>query len=202
MCTSRRRARQPFIPRRAPRSRHLVSHAYIRKYIYIYQGFYIDFHVSFKPCNQVGQPTSDIRLIFSPRSRSLNPKSLFSPNRTLSPSSRYAATPRLSRCCSRAVAMVDLPLADRPVNQSVKPCWWRSAVRSLCVSEGCHVMFLKIKVGIRWFCGVEVEAGWNVIWTGQRRGAHLRCHFLRRRRSFGKVGGDDLTKAPRSTYNP
>lgn len=39
--------------------------------------------------------------------------------------------------------MVDLPLADRPVNQSVKPCWCRSAERSLCVSEGCHVMFLE-----------------------------------------------------------
>lgn len=38
--------------------------------------------------------------------------------------------------------MVDLPLADSPVNQTVKPCWPRKALRSACVRDGCHVMFL------------------------------------------------------------
>ena len=38
--------------------------------------------------------------------------------------------------------MVDLPLADSPVNQMVKPSWPRKALRSVCVRDGCHVMFL------------------------------------------------------------
>lgn len=39
--------------------------------------------------------------------------------------------------------MVDLPLAESPVNQTVKPCWPRKLLRSTCVRDGCHVMFLK-----------------------------------------------------------
>jgi hypothetical protein len=65
--------------------------------------------------------TSAILLIFSFRSFSEKPRSLFSPNRTLSPSRRYAAKPRCKRFCSSAVAMVDLPEAESPVNHIVKP---------------------------------------------------------------------------------
>lgn len=87
-------------------------------------------------------PTSAILLIFSLRSFSENPKSLFSPNRTLSPSRRYAATPRCRRCCSRAVATVDFPEADRPVSQSVNPRCFLNPLRSCREREGCQVMFL------------------------------------------------------------
>ena len=98
-----------------------------------------------KKYTQTHRHTSAILLIFSPRSLSLNPKSLFNPNLTLSPSSLYAARPRCSRCCSSAVAMVDFPEADRPVNQRVKPFWLRSVQRSGCVRvEECHVMLLQI----------------------------------------------------------
>ena len=39
--------------------------------------------------------------------------------------------------------MVDLPEADRPVNQSVKPFCLRRDCRSVCVTEeSCHVTFL------------------------------------------------------------
>lgn len=144
-----------------PGGRQFVSpRLHLLKYSCICIYRFSDFLRPSSPNNQINRakPTSDILLIFSPRSLSLKPKSLFSPNRTLSPSSRYAARPRQSRYCSRAVAMVDLPLADRPVSQSVKPCWWRRAERSLRVSEGCHVMFLRKKRGgsdVRWF----VEAG-------------------------------------------
>lgn len=39
--------------------------------------------------------------------------------------------------------MVDLPEAERPVNQRVKPCWLRRALRSCVVTaDACHVMLL------------------------------------------------------------
>lgn len=56
------------------------------------------------------------RRTFSTRLAGSNPKSLFSPNRILSPSSRYACSPLCSRCCSRAVAMV-------LCRSSVRPRW-------------------------------------------------------------------------------
>ena len=41
------------------------------------------------------------------------------------------------------MAIVDLPLAERPVNQSVKPFCPRSPQRSWCETEdACHVMLL------------------------------------------------------------
>ena len=44
--------------------------------------------------------------------------------------------------------MVDLPLAERPVNHSVKPFWPRSVLRSWCDTEdGCHVIFLAAREG-------------------------------------------------------
>ena len=43
--------------------------------------------------------------------------------------------------------MVDLPEAERPVNQRVRPCCLRRALRSGRVREGCQVMFLeKVKL--------------------------------------------------------
>lgn len=86
--------------------------------------------------------TSAIRRIFSFLSFSEKPRSLLSPNRTLSPSRRYDARPRWRRCCSRAVAMVDLPEAERPVNQIVKPRCLRYMLRSLRERDGCQVMLL------------------------------------------------------------
>jgi hypothetical protein len=38
--------------------------------------------------------------------------------------------------------MVDLPEAERPVNQIVKPRCLRFVLRSLRESDGCHVMLL------------------------------------------------------------
>ena len=38
--------------------------------------------------------------------------------------------------------MVDLPEAERPVSQIVRPYWWRRAARSEWEREGCQVMFL------------------------------------------------------------
>ena len=46
------------------------------------------------------------------------------------------------RCCSRAVATVDFPDADKPVNQMVKPRWPRNWLRSCRESDGCQVMLL------------------------------------------------------------
>lgn len=48
----------------------------------------------------------------------------------LSPSRRKEWRPRWSNVCSRAVAIVDLPDAERPVNQTVAPDWPRSSERS------------------------------------------------------------------------
>jgi hypothetical protein len=87
--------------------------------------------------------TSAILLIFSFLLFSSNPKSRFSPKRTLSPSSLYAARPFWRRCCSRAVPMVDFPDAERPVSQRVKPVCLRRELRSARVSpEACQVMLL------------------------------------------------------------
>ena len=102
--------------------------------------------------------TSAILLIFSFRSFSEKPRSLFSPNRTLSPSRRYAARPRCKRFCSSAVAIVDLPEAERPVNHIVKPLWPLSALRSFRDKVGCHVIFLFVAiVRSETHCGVEVR---------------------------------------------
>jgi len=86
--------------------------------------------------------TSDIRRMFSFLSFSEKPKSLFKPKRTLSPSKRYAASPCCRRYCSSAIAIVDFPDAERPVNQMVKPRCSRKSLRSFRDSDGCHVMFL------------------------------------------------------------
>jgi hypothetical protein len=50
--------------------------------------------------------------------------------------------PRWSKCCSSAVAIVDLPEAERPVNQTVQPLCFLNSLRSLRVRPECHVMFL------------------------------------------------------------
>jgi hypothetical protein len=53
--------------------------------------------------------------------------------------------PRCSRCCSSAVAMVDLPEAESPVSQMVRPGWARRAKRAWRESEGCQVMLLPFR---------------------------------------------------------
>jgi hypothetical protein len=83
------------------------------------------------------------------RDFSSNPRSLFRPRRTLSPSNLYVNRCRWSRCCSRAHAIVDyvrddeivrypkryadptLPLALSPVNQIVIPFCCRRSTLSL-----------------------------------------------------------------------
>merc|ERR1711939_730041 len=68
--------------------------------------------------------------MFSSRSFGEKPRSLFKPRR--------------SKCCSSAVAIVDFPEADRPVNQTVQPFCLRSSLRSWRVRPGCHVMLVAI----------------------------------------------------------
>lgn len=63
------------------------------------------------PVHRKHEPTSPIRRMFSFLSFSPNPRSLFNPILTLSPSKRKALTPRCKRTCSSAVARVDLPEA-------------------------------------------------------------------------------------------
>ena len=74
--------------------------------------------------------TSEMRRMFSSRSLGENPRSLLRPNRMLSPSRRKADFFRCNRCCSRATATVDLPEAERPVNQIVMPFWFKRLLRS------------------------------------------------------------------------
>ncbi len=54
--------------------------------------------------------------------------------------------PRCRRCCSRAVATVDLPDAERPVSQRVMPRWPRSSARSARERDGCQVMLLGVSL--------------------------------------------------------
>jgi hypothetical protein len=131
--------------------------------------------------------TSAIRLMFSLRLFSSKPRSLLSPKRTLSPSRRYAASPRCSRCCSSAVAIVDLPDAESPVNQMVNPRCLRSVLRSLRESDACQVMLLLLRQCAAWgdACGgawrggahvAIVSAGlpvWTSNWAVQVAGCRL-----------------------------
>lgn len=80
--------------------------------------------------------------------------------------------------------MVDLPLAERPVNQSVKPFWPRRLVRSWCVTdEGCHVMFLTKAEALAWIQAMLSRSG---------ACAHLRSHYdVRKRRCMWKKSAID-----------
>src|SRR5277367_6529942 len=94
--------------------------------------------------------TSPIRLIFSFRSSSENPRSLFNPKRMLSPSKRYAVIPLCSSACSNATAIVDFPEADSPVIHIVNPGWPRSFVLSgLVTLPSWKVIF--VAIGVRRF---------------------------------------------------
>lgn len=128
------------------------------------------------------QRTSAIRRMFSLRSFSLKPRSLFRPKRTLSPSRRYDARPRCSRCCSSAVATVDLPDADRPVNQMVMPRWPRVSLRSRRESDGCHVMLLRE-------CQLEIQRSSRKAFDASIRSSN--CHCI-----WGKGGGDCAFRRP------
>lgn len=63
-----------------------------------------------------------MRRMFSSRSSALNPRFLFRPWRTLSPSSSAVRRPRSASACSSVQATVDLPDPERPVNQRTHPC--------------------------------------------------------------------------------
>lgn len=89
--------------------------------------------------------TSPIRRMFSTREAWSKPRSLLRPNRMLSPSNLYAWSFLWSKCCSSAVAMVDLPEALKPVSQTVQPFWPRRVSRSSWVTApGWKVMFVAI----------------------------------------------------------
>lgn len=80
---------------------------------------------------------------------------------------------------------MDLPLAERPVNQIVHPFWPRKALRSACVRDGCHVMLL--------------FGEWVSVFDGGRErglgGAHLRCcHSVAMRVGGFLVGFFSITK--------
>lgn len=115
--------------------------------------------------------TSAILLMFSLRSFSEKPKSLFKPKRTLSPSSRYAEKPRCRRCCSSAFAIVDLPDAESPVNHIVNPHCLRKVFLSCRDNDGCHVILLRLdlELALRRFRKPS-HAKWK------SEGAYPRCH--------------------------
>ena len=63
--------------------------------------------------------------------------------------------------------MVDLPEAERPVNQIVKPFCLRKVLRSARERDGCHVMLLGRNVS---------DARWRWRWRGRYGGVNARCH--------------------------
>lgn len=68
------------------------------------------------------------------------------------------------RLVSRAEAMVDLPEAERPVSQIVRPFWWRRRERWGWVREGDQVRLLFVVVVVGGFeegggLGTEVGSG-------------------------------------------
>lgn len=86
--------------------------------------------------------------------------------------------------------MVDLPLAERPVNQTVKPCWPRKLLRSACVRDGCQVIFLFLFLTFEILGFLFLLGGGKRVFReregekkgggkGAGAGAYLRCcHFL------------------------
>ena len=73
--------------------------------------------IAIVPASTSNLLTSPIRRMFSLRSSGLNPKFLFKPCRTLSPSNRYECLPFSNSAFSSATEIVDLPEPDKPVNQ-------------------------------------------------------------------------------------
>lgn len=72
--------------------------------------------------------------------------------------------------------MVDFPLAERPVNQIVRPGWCRRVLRSGWVREwGCQVMLLG-KKGFSAKDGGGVGVGWGWGRGEGRREVYLRRH--------------------------
>ena len=96
--------------------------------------------ITISPASFINFATSAIRRIFSIRSASLNPRFLFSPIRTLSPSKSIVCFPRAARCFSNSFASVDLPEPESPVSQIVLGvCPFCCARKSLVISISCHV---------------------------------------------------------------
>jgi len=73
---------------------------------------------------------SPIRRMFSFRSSGENPKSTQRPSRTTSPSRRQTSFPRSNNSRSTSMAIVDLPDAGSPVNQTTRPQWLLRRSRS------------------------------------------------------------------------
>jgi hypothetical protein len=77
--------------------------------------------------------------------------------------------------------MVDLPEADRPVNQMVAPCCLRSSLRSLRVRPACQVMLLLCSIQVS-DCKLylqrnktHVDIFGYVVWVDLRRGKRCCC---------------------------
>jgi len=78
--------------------------------------------------------------------------------------------------------MVDLPEAERPVNQMVAPCCLRSSLRSLRVRPACQVMLLYVNsrqqlklylvMQIKTHVDIFEDCG-NMVWRGWRRGEKM-----------------------------
>ena len=75
-------------------------------------------HKTISPASNINLATSLIRLIFFTYLY-LKPKSLFNPNRTLSPSNKYVLKPCSFSANSTSLAIVDFPEPERPVNHNI-----------------------------------------------------------------------------------
>ena len=73
------------------------------------------------PARASREATQPMRPMFVSRSSFEKPRSLVRCSRTTSPSSRSTSRPRSSSSVATRPAIVDLPAAERPVNQTTKP---------------------------------------------------------------------------------
>lgn len=88
------------------------------------------------------------------------------------------------RCCSRAVATVDFPDADKPVNQMVKPRWPRNWLRSCRESDGCQVMLLympPVSQSVSLLPVLEAPRSWQDVdkWAGEELDSRRHCDCSR-----------------------
>jgi len=74
--------------------------------------------------------------------------------------------------------MVDLPEAERPVNQTVHPFCLRSSLRSFRVRPACHVILLEQEsAGLHGLCNPKWYGGADFGIGSRMLGWHLRCHL-------------------------
>ena len=86
--------------------------------------------MTISPASTISLAVSATRRTFSARSSGVNPRSLFRPVRTPSPSRTYVCRPMPCSLRSSASAMVDLPAPGRPVSHSTRGRWFLSVARA------------------------------------------------------------------------